>query len=65
MGINIITKEPLRNSMALSHTTNILEGGKTDINISLNGSFVSDDYRMGIYLFGMVKDRKAYERNGG
>lgn len=62
--VNIITKEPLRNSIALSHTTNIIEGGKTDFNTSLNGSFVSDDYRMGLYLFGMVKDREHYDHNG-
>ena len=62
--VNIITKEPLRNSVTLSHTTNVTEGKTTDLNTSLNGSFVSDDYKMGIYLFGMVKDRESYDRNG-
>ena len=62
--VNIITKEPLRNSVTLSNTTNIFEGGTADINTSLNGSFVSDDYKMGVYLFGMIKDRDSYDRNG-
>ena len=62
--VNIITKEPLRNSFNLSNTTNILEKGPADFNTSLNGSFVSDDYRMGAYIFGMVKDRGSYDRNG-
>lgn len=62
--VNIITKEPLRNSAMLSHTTDILKGGTTDFNTSLNGSYVSDDGRMGIFLFGMVKDRDKYDRNG-
>lgn len=62
--VNIITKEPLRNSMMLSNTTNILPGGKTDINTSLNGSFVTDDYKAGVYIFGMVKHRDAYDHNG-
>lgn len=62
--VNIITKEPLRNSVSLANTTNVLENGNTDINTSLNGSFVSDDYRAGVYLFGMLKDREGYDRNG-
>ena len=62
--VTIITKEPLRNSVTLSNTTNIFEGGTADFNTSLNGSFVSDDYKMGVYLFGMIKDRDSYDRNG-
>lgn len=62
--VNIITKEPRRNSLTLSNTTNVLQGGTTDVNTSLNGSFVSDDYKAGVYLFGMVKNRGAYDRNG-
>ena len=62
--VNIITKEPLRNSLSVAHTTNIMESGDTEFNTSINGSFVSDDHRAGVYLFGMVKDRDAYDRNG-
>lgn len=61
--INIITKEPLRNSVTLSNTTNVLEKGGVDLNTSLNGSFVTDDYKAGVYIFGMVKHRDAYDRN--
>ncbi|MDR0714285.1 MAG: TonB-dependent receptor [Bacteroidales bacterium] len=61
--VNIITKEPLRNSIALSTTTNILNDGAMDMNTSLNGSFVSDDHKTGVYLFGMVKNRDHYDRN--
>ena len=62
--VNIITKEPLRNTLSLAHTSNIMESGDAEFNTSLNGSFVSDDHRAGVYLFGMVKDRDAYDRNG-
>lgn len=61
--VNIITKEPLRNSLNLSHTSNIMQGGGAEFNTSLGGSFVSDDHRAGVYLFGMIKDRDAYDRN--
>ena len=62
--INIITKEPLYNSVTLANTTNISEDGTADFNTSLNGSFVSDDYKTGVYLFGMIRDRDSYDRNG-
>lgn len=61
--VNIITKEPLRNTLSLGHTTNIMEDGTPDFNTSLGGAFVSDDYKMGVYVFGQVKDRDGYDRN--
>lgn len=61
--VNIITKEPLRNTVALSNTTGIISHNTFDINTALNGSFVSDDNRAGIYVFGMVRDRDPYDRN--
>ena len=62
--VNIITKEPLRNSFSLSSNLGIMEGGATDLNTNLNGSLVTDDFRTGIYLFGSIRDRKEYDRNG-
>ena len=62
--VNIITKDPVRNTLSLSNTTNILEDGTPDINSSLGGAFVSDDYKLGAYIFGQVKNRDGYDRNG-
>lgn len=61
--VNIITKEPLYNSLNVSNTTNIFGGGKLDLNTSLGGSFVSDDHKAGVYIFGMVKHRDPYDHN--
>ena len=61
--VNIITKDPVRNTLSLSNTSNIMEDGTPDINTSLGGAFVSDDYRLGAYIFGQVKNRGAYDRN--
>lgn len=61
--VNIITKDPVRNTLSLSNTTNIMEDGTPDINTSIGGAFVSDDYKMGAYLFGQVKNRGGYDRN--
>lgn len=61
--VNIITKDPVRNTLSLSNTSNIMEDGTPDINTSLGGAFVSDDYKLGAYIFGQVKNRGAYDRN--
>ena len=61
--VNIITKEPLRNSLSLSHTTGISKNSALENNTSINGSFVSDDHRAGVYIFGMAKDRDAIDYN--
>uniref|UniRef100_UPI004056F361 TonB-dependent receptor n=1 Tax=Alistipes sp. TaxID=1872444 RepID=UPI004056F361 len=61
--VNIITKDPVRNTLSLSNTTNIMEDGTPDINTSLGGAFISDDYKMGAYVFGQVKSRGGYDRN--
>ena len=61
--VNIITKDPVRNTLSLSNTTNIMEDGTPDTNTSLGGAFVSDDYKMGAYVFGQIKSRGGYDRN--
>lgn len=62
--VNIITKEPLRNSATISNTTNIFKDGKLDMNTSLNASLVSDDHKAGVYIFGMFKNRDNYDHTG-
>ena len=61
--VNIITKDPVRNTFSLANTTTIMEDGTPDINTSLGGAFVSDDYRLGTYIFGQIKNRGGYDRN--
>ncbi|MCD8101245.1 MAG: TonB-dependent receptor [Alistipes sp.] len=61
--VNIITKEPLRNTFSLANTTNIIDRHTLDFNTSLNAAFVSDDHKAGVYLFGMIRNRDAYDRN--
>lgn len=51
--INIITKEPLRNSGQLAHTlTAVGDASAFDNNTTLNASLVTDDQRAGLYVFG-------------
>ena len=63
--INIITKEPLRNSGELSHTlTSLGCTGALDNNTTLNASLVTDDRKAGITLYGQSRLRDAYDHDG-
>lgn len=61
--VNIITKEPVSNTLTLSNNTSVMKGGATDVNTTLNGSFISPDNKFGLYMFSMIRDRKAYDRD--
>lgn len=62
--INIITKEPLRNTMSIGNSTTLIGSKTPDVNTTLNASLVSDDYKAGAYLFGMVRNRDHYDHDG-
>ncbi|NOR74117.1 MAG: TonB-dependent receptor [Draconibacterium sp.] len=66
--INLITKDPISNTFEVSSTyATIATGngdGTSDYNLNFNGSFVSDDYKTGMSLFGFTRDRKPFDVNG-
>ncbi|MDR0429688.1 MAG: TonB-dependent receptor [Tannerellaceae bacterium] len=63
--INIITKEPNRNSGELVHAiTSIGGSGSFDNNTSLNASLVTDNRKIGLYVFGQNRHRSAYDHDG-
>ncbi len=63
--INIITREPSRSSAQLSHTITALGcGGSYDNNTMLNASYVSDNGRAGLCVFGQNRHRSGYDHDG-
>lgn len=63
--INIITKEPTRNSGMLSHTITGVGGMNAfDNSTALNASLVTEDQRAGLYIFGQNRHRSAYDHDG-
>lgn len=63
--VNIITKEPVRNSGSFSHTISNFDGsGSFDNNTALNLSLVSSDNKMGAYVYGQNRHRSAWDSNG-
>ncbi|MDH8701132.1 outer membrane receptor for ferrienterochelin and colicins [Dysgonomonadaceae bacterium PH5-43] len=63
--INIITKDPTRNSASVSHNIMSIGGsGSFDNNTGFNVSMVSDNHKMGIMAFGQIRHRSAYDHDG-
>ena len=63
--INIITKEPVRNSASISHTTRSINGTSAfDHNTSLNASIVTEDNKMGLAVFGQNRQKDGYDHDG-
>lgn len=62
--INIITKEPLRNSAQIAHSLTMVGGDRPDNNTTFNASLVTDDHKAGIYIFGQNRYRAAYDHDG-
>lgn len=63
--INIITRDPLRNSAQASHTLTALGGSSSYDNVtSLNASLVTDSGKAGLYVFGQNRHRSGYDHDG-
>ena len=62
--INIITKEPIRNSAQISHSLTLVGGDRPDNNTTVNASLVTDDHKAGLYIFGQARHRAYYDHDG-
>lgn len=63
--INIITRDPLRNTASASHTiTSIGGGGAYDNNTSVGASMVTESGKAGLYAYGQVRHRTGYDYDG-
>ena len=57
--VNIITKEPSRNSAQIQNITSLIGGKAWDNNTAMNASLVTSDGRIGLFLFGVLRERQA------
>ena len=63
--INIITKEPVRNSSSISHTTTSIAGSSAlHSTTDINASIVSEDNKLGLAVFGQNTAKDAWDANG-
>jgi len=62
--INIITKEPVRNSAAISNVTTLIGGSSAMHNTTdINASIVSEDNKLGLAVFGQNTAKDAWDAN--
>lgn len=63
--INIITKEPVRNSASISHVTTSIDGTAALHNTTdINASIVSEDNKLGLAVFAQNTQKDAWDANG-
>lgn len=62
--VNVITKEPVRNFVNLSNTSMVNERAGYDIHTDLNASVLSENRKIGAYLFASHRTRSPYDRDG-
>ena len=63
--VNIITKEPIRNSASISHTlTSIGLSPSFHNTTDINASIVSEDNKLGLAVFGQNTLKDAWDANG-
>ena len=61
--VNIITKEPVGNSGQVQHTTSLIGGRVWDNNTTINASLLTSDAKIGLFVFGVLRDRQAYDHD--
>lgn len=61
--VNIITKEPVRNFVNIANISGVNERGAYDIHTELNASVMSENRKIGAYLFASHRTRSPYDRD--
>ncbi|WP_289021852.1 TonB-dependent receptor [uncultured Salegentibacter sp.] len=61
--VNVITKEPINDSWEVSSNLTLIDGETADRNVNLNASVVSEDLSSGVTVYGIFRDRDAYDAN--
>ncbi|MFA7627311.1 MAG: TonB-dependent receptor, partial [Candidatus Kapaibacterium sp.] len=61
--VNVITKTPSSNFFNASGFYSTIDGSTPDVTLQVNGALVSRDDNMGVYLFGMHKNREGWDAN--
>ncbi len=62
--VNIITKEPVNNSIEAGYNLTVIGETALDHNLSAQGTFVSPDRKAGLSLFAVHRNREPYDANG-
>lgn len=61
--VNIITREPLRNSMDINNSSQLIGGKAWENTTSMNAALVSANRKMGAYIYGTNRSRQGYDND--
>lgn len=61
--INIITSEPIKNSLSVKAESGLINGSSLDNAFGVSGSYVSSNFKKGITFFGSFRNRESYDHN--
>ncbi|MBI9033004.1 MAG: TonB-dependent receptor [Bacteroidales bacterium] len=61
--VNVITKEPTENSYQLGGYVSSIDGKSFDKSLNFNSTLVSDDFKSGIFIFGITRNRDPWNAN--
>ena len=61
--INVITKTPINDNWEINSSLALIDGTVADRNVNLNASVVSEDLLSGITVYGVFRDRDAFDAN--
>ncbi|MGB0404524.1 MAG: TonB-dependent receptor, partial [Salibacteraceae bacterium] len=61
--INIITAEPIKNSLSVKAESGLINGQSLDNVLGVSGSYVSSNFNKGITFFGAYRNRESYDHN--
>lgn len=62
--VNIITREPVLNTWNIEGNMSLIDGDVPDRTLNFAGSVVTEDLNSGVTIYGMNRDRSAYDANG-
>ena len=61
--VNVITKEPVNNSWEINGNLSLIDGKTADRMLNMNTSLVSENLSTGITLYGIYRNRDAFDAN--
>ncbi len=62
--VNIITKDPVENTMNATLTQSFTNGNIPDFVAQMNASIINDNQDLGLFVFGLYRDRTHWDANG-
>ncbi len=62
--VNIITKDPVENTMNATLTQSFTDGTTPDFVAQMNASIINDAQDLGLFVFGLYRDRTHWDANG-